>query len=62
MEYRKGAKDKDVGVIQSLLNRAREKAISSQQYKIPNDWEYLKIDNDFGKSFAKGKDIKLAKK
>lgn len=48
MEYRKGAKDKDVGVIQSLLNRAREKAISSQQYKIPNDWEYLKIDNDFG--------------
>ena len=50
MEYKLGSKDKQVGVIQSHLNRVREEVLQAKdtKYKVSNDWSYLAVDNDFG--------------
>lgn len=50
MEYRRGAKDPDVGRIQELLNDARSTALFSKMYneRAFDNWTHLDIDNDFG--------------
>ena len=50
MLYRLGSKDKQVGIIQSHLNRIREEVSRAKdsKYKVSNDWTHLDIDNDFG--------------
>ena len=50
MEYRRGAKDPDVGRIQQLLNNARSTAVFSKMYEERSfdNWPHLEIDNDFG--------------